>query len=182
MDFLGKDGRYRASIALAIALFAPIAAVVSPARAQGQCQQETGYTLCFDRDWLRYYNQPYAEFDWQNYIQSQTPPQASDYYDSIDRIYRELLERAADEEALTRWSNALLTGMSLPEVRRAIAESEAVQTRIHAIYRAELGRRADESGLETWTRKLGEGATLAEVREEIATSEEALRLRQENAL
>lgn len=171
MGFSRRNGRERRGLRWGTALV--LLAIATPTLAQEECVDEPGYRLCFERDWLRYYNQPYPEFDWQSYIRDRTPPQASDYYEEIDTIYRELLERAADDGALQRWSTEILAGMSLLEVRQAIAESAAVQERIHRIYEDVLGRRADASGLATWTRQLIEGATLTEVRREVSQSEEA---------
>jgi len=180
MDFSRKDGRYRASMVGAIATLTILAAIAPPANAQERCQRTEAYTLCFDRDWLRYYTQPQTSLDWQTYLRTRIPPDASDYYPEIDRIYRELLERGATDRELERWAHAILAGLSLTELRRTLVQGEEVEARINGIYQAILGRDVDEGGLQTWRRKLAEGSSLADIYEEVSSSEEALQRRQDS--
>lgn len=144
-----------------------------PSFAQERCRETREFVLCFDTDWLRYYNQLDLEFDWRNYLQEETPPQASDYYNDIKLIYREVLGREADVDGLIHWSDILASGAELSQVRELIANSPEAQDNIDQIYQDVLGRTVDSSGLQTWTRKLAQGSTLAEIREEIESSEEA---------
>ncbi|WP_017658871.1 DUF4214 domain-containing protein [Baaleninema simplex] len=157
-----------------VATLGLIASSATPGRTQARCQQEEGFVLCLDRDWLRYYNQPYSEFDWQSYIRNRTPDQPSDYYDDIDRIYREVLGRAAEAADLQRWGDAIVSGTAVAQVRRAVADSEETQQRLNDIYRDLLGRNIDDRSLEIWRDKLTEGATLRDVYREIVTGEDTL--------
>ncbi|WP_159787545.1 DUF4214 domain-containing protein [Sodalinema gerasimenkoae] len=177
MDSSRKDGRYRASMVLAIATLMILAAIAPRANGQESCRRTDDYTLCFDRDWLRYYTQPQSDLDWQTYLRSRVPPDASDYYPEINRIYRDLLQRTATERELEHWSHAILAGLSMTEFRRTLVQGEEVMARINGIYQTILGRDVDESGLETWRQKLMDGGTLENVYEEVSNSEEALQLR-----
>jgi Domain of unknown function (DUF4214) len=145
----------------------------TPSFAQERCRETREFVLCFDTDWLRYYNQLDLEFDWRNYLQEDTPPQASDYYNDIKLIYREVLGREADVDGLIHWSDILASGVELSQVRESISNSPESQANIDRIYQEVLGRTVDSSGLQTWTRKLAQGSTLAEIREEIESSPEA---------
>jgi Domain of unknown function (DUF4214) len=146
----------------------------APSFAQEGCRETREFVLCFDTDWLRYYNQLDSEFDWRNYLQEDTPPQAADYYNDIQLIYREVLGREADVDGLIHWSDILASGAELSQVRESIANSPEAQDNIDRIYQDVLGRTVDSSGLQTWTRKLAQGSTLAEIREEIESSPEAI--------
>lgn len=145
----------------------------APSFAQEGCRETREFVLCFDTDWLRYYNQLDLEFDWRNYLQEDTPPQAADYYNDIKLIYREVLGREADVDGLIHWSDLLASGTELSQVRELIANSPEAKVNIDRIYQDVLGRTVDSSGLQTWTRKLAQGSTLAEIREEIESSPEA---------
>lgn len=145
----------------------------APSVAQEGCRETREFVLCFDTDWLRYYNQLDSEFDWRNYLQEETPRQPDDYYNDIKLIYREVLGREADVDGLIHWSDILATGMELSQVRVLIANSPEALAKIDGIYQEVLKRTVDESGLQTWVRKLGQGSTLAEIREEIESSPEA---------
>ncbi|MDC0832509.1 hypothetical protein CKA32_003791 [Geitlerinema sp. FC II] len=182
MDFPRNDDRSRTLEVLmltkwllwSVATLGLIASSATPGRTQARCQQEEGFVLCLDRDWLRYYNQPYSEFDWQSYIRNRTPDQPSDYYDDIDRIYREVLGRAAEAADLQRWGDAIVSGTAVAQVRRAVADSEETQQRLNDIYRDLLGRNIDDRSLEIWRDKLTEGATLRDVYREIVTGGDTL--------
>ncbi|HIK31057.1 MAG TPA: DUF4214 domain-containing protein [Oscillatoriales cyanobacterium M59_W2019_021] len=137
------------------------------------CRETREFVLCFDTDWLRYYNQLDREFEWRNYLQEDTPPEPEDYYNDIKLIYREVLGREADVDGLIHWSDLLANGAELSRVRESIANSPESKENIDRIYQEVLGRSVDESGLQTWTRKLATGATLLEIRQEIESSQEA---------
>ena len=144
-----------------------------PGFSQERCYESEEYTLCFDTDWLRYYDEIDREFDWRNYLEEEEPRQPSDYYSDVDRIYRDVLGREADVEGLLHWSEELADGMPLSRVRQEIANSPEAEAKIDRIYQEVLGRDVDSSGLETWTQKLARGSTLADIRREIESSEEA---------
>ncbi|MGB7272534.1 MAG: DUF4214 domain-containing protein [Geitlerinemataceae cyanobacterium] len=167
------SGRAIAQCVTGIAVLWLIMGWSVPSFAQERCRQTREFVLCFDTDWLRYYNQLDREFDWRNYLQEDTPPQAEDYYNDIKLIYREVLGREADVDGLIHWSDILANGAELSQVRESIANSPEAQANIDSIYQEVLGRSVDESGLQTWTRKLSQGSTLAEISEEIESSQEA---------
>ncbi len=144
-----------------------------PGFSQERCYESEEYSLCFDTDWLRYYNEIDREFDWRNYLEEEDERDPSDYYSDIDRIYRDVLGREADVEELLYWSVVLADGTPLSHVRQEIANSLEAEENIDRIYQEILGRDVDSSGLETWTRKLARGSTLADIRREIESSEEA---------
>ncbi|MDY6940445.1 MAG: DUF4214 domain-containing protein [Cyanobacteriota bacterium] len=145
----------------------------SPGFGQERCYESEGYVLCFDTDWLRYYNELDREYGWRNYLQEEEPRQPEDYYSDIQRIYRDVLGREADPEGLIHWSERLADGTPVSAIRQEIANSPEAQAKIDRIYQEVLGRDVDRSGLETWTSKLARGSTLAEIRREIEASEEA---------
>ncbi len=145
--------------------------------AEERCQETREYTLCFDNDWLQYYNQLDLDFDWRNYVQEEDAPEANDYYNDIQLIYREVLGREATAEELATRSQQVADGIPLSEIRAQLADSLEVRDTIDRIYQQILGRPADSDGLKTWTQKLARGGTLVEVEAAIASSEEAEQLK-----
>ena len=85
---------------------------------------------------------------------------------TIIKIYREILERDVDPSGMTTWTNALASGQSVEQVRRAIAESPEAQNKLNDLYRRMLGRDIDSSGRVTWTNALASGWTLQRVASE----------------
>ncbi|MBE9040542.1 DUF4214 domain-containing protein [Oscillatoriales cyanobacterium LEGE 11467] len=158
---------------LAISTFVLTLGWTLPGFSQERCYNSEEYSLCFDMDWLRYYNEIDREFDWRNYLEEEDEREPSDYYSDIDRIYRDVLGREADVDGLLHWSVELADGTPLSQVRQEIANSPEAEENIDRIYQEVLGRDVDRSGLETWTRKLARGSTLADIRREIESSEEA---------
>jgi hypothetical protein len=141
--------------------------------AEERCHETREYTLCFDNDWLQYYNQLDLDFDWRNYVREEDAPEAADYYNDIQLIYREVLGREATVEELATRSQQVAEGMPLSQIRTQLADSIEARDAINRIYQQILGRNADLSGLQTWTNKLARGGTLVEVEAAIAASEEA---------
>ncbi|MBE9225934.1 DUF4214 domain-containing protein [Phormidium sp. LEGE 05292] len=99
--------------------------------------------------------------------------QRSQYYDEINRLYRQVLGRNADYDGLRTWSRELQRGRSLSYVRRELAYSQEAENTINNIYRRVLGRNVDRNGLRTWQSELARGKSLREVERSIARSPEA---------
>ncbi|XWK86250.1 MAG: DUF4214 domain-containing protein [Phormidium sp.] len=97
----------------------------------------------------------------------------SEYYDDINRLYRQVLGRNADNEGLRTWSRQLQRGRSMSDIRRELAYSREAEARINDIYRRVLGRNVDRNGLRTWQSELARGKSLREVERSIARSPEA---------
>lgn len=97
-----------------------------------------------------------------------------DYYDDLNRIYRDVLGRDIDRRGYRAYSEQLSRGrMTLSDVRREVASSEEARQAINQIYREVLGRDADNQGLRTYQRRLVDGWTLRQVRRELENSDEA---------
>jgi hypothetical protein len=97
----------------------------------------------------------------------------SNYYNEINRLYREILGRNADNQGLRTWSRQLERGRSLNDVRREIAYSREAETEINNIYRQYFGRNVDRNGLRTWQAELARGRSLRDVQRAIQRSPEA---------
>ncbi|MFB2837845.1 DUF4214 domain-containing protein [Floridanema evergladense] len=97
----------------------------------------------------------------------------SQYYDEVNRLYRQVLGRNADREGLRTWSRELQRGRSLSYVRRELAYSQEAEAKINEIYRRVLGRNVDRNGLRTWQSELARGRSLREVERSIERSPEA---------
>ncbi|MFB2882100.1 DUF4214 domain-containing protein [Floridanema aerugineum] len=97
----------------------------------------------------------------------------SQYYDEINRLYRQVLGRNADSEGIRTWSRQLQRGRSMSDIRRELAYSREAEARINDIYRRVLGRNVDRNGLRTWQSELARGKSLREVERSIARSPEA---------
>jgi hypothetical protein len=154
--------------------------VAKTSAAEERCQETREYTLCFENDWLQYYNQLDLDFDWRNYVREEDAPEAADYYNDIQLIYREVLGREATVEELATRSQQVADGIPLSAIRTQLADSIEARDAINRIYQQILGRNADSSGMETWTSKLARGGTLVEVEAAIASSEEAAKRSQMN--
>lgn len=81
-------------------------------------------------------------------------------------IYKEILERGVDPSGMETWTNALKSGWTVAQVRRAIAESDESQIKLKTLYRRLLCRDMDPSGKTTWTNALANGWTLQRVANE----------------
>lgn len=97
----------------------------------------------------------------------------SDYYDEINRLYRQVLGRNADYEGLRTWSRQLERGRSLRDIRSELAYSQEAAITINNIYRQVLGRNVDRNGLRTWQTELARGRSLRDVQRAIERSPEA---------
>lgn len=115
----------------------------------------------YDDDWDRYNRDRYDQ------------GRRSQYYDDINRLYRQVLGRNADDEGLRTWSRQLQRGRSLSDIRRELAYSREAQIQINNIYRRVLGRNVDRNGLRTWQAELARGRSLRDVQRSIERSPEA---------
>lgn len=97
----------------------------------------------------------------------------SQYYDEINRLYRQVLGRNVDDAGFRTWSRELQRGRSLSYVRRELAYSREAAEEINNIYRRVLGRNVDRNGLRTWQSELARGKSLREVQRSIERSPEA---------
>lgn len=123
----------------------------------------------YDRD--RYdrdrYNRDRYDRDWDD------RGRRSQYYDEINRLYRQVLGRNADDRGLRNWSRELQRGRSLSDIRRELAYSREAADQINNIYRQVLGRNVDRNGLRTWQSELARGRSLRDVQRSIERSPEA---------
>ncbi len=99
-------------------------------------------------------------------------------YNSLNRIYQEVLGRNIDRSGLNSYTNALNRGRSLDDIRREVANSAETDRAINNVYRQILGRNSDASGLRTYKNLLIGGGTLDRVRRDLANSDEARNRRQ----
>lgn len=97
----------------------------------------------------------------------------SQYYDEINRLYRQVLGRNADDAGLRTWTRQLQRGRSLSDIRRELAYSREAAAEINYIYQRVLGRNVDRNGLRTWQSELARGKSLREVQRSIERSPEA---------
>jgi hypothetical protein len=81
----------------------------------------------------------------------------------IESLYILILQRDVDPSGMTTWLNALASGQSVDDVRRAIAESPEAQDKLNDLYKKMLCRDIDPSGKTTWTDALATTWTLREV-------------------
>lgn len=97
--------------------------------------------------------------------------------ESIRSLYRELLVREADAAGLKYWTDQVMLGMSLQQVRANIMISdEYFQVKLREYYRTYLKRDPDAAGFQYWLDVLRSGVSLDVVRSAIANSEEARRI------
>jgi len=96
----------------------------------------------------------------------------SRYYDEINRLYRQVLGRNADNEEIRTRSRQLERGKSQSDIRRELAYSREAENAINNIYRRVLGRNVDRNGLRTWQSELAKGKSLRDVEQSIQRSSE----------
>lgn len=97
---------------------------------------------------------------------------------TVKQIYREILQREVDPSGLQTWTNELKNGRTVPDVRRAIAESPETRAKLNELYQRMLCRDIDSSGKQTWTNALANGWSLKRVEiEGIKPSPEYQRVR-----
>lgn len=164
----------RCSTKITLAAIALVSVALSPpVLADRDCRQTSGYVLCLDSHWLRYYTRPPGEVNWQDYAEEAGEGDRAEVYDRLDRTYQEVLgRRATSTELQQRWQE-MEEGKTLVDIRRELATSDELRRILNRVYRDVLGRDIDENGWQTWSQDLAEGATLASVVRDIATSEEA---------
>lgn len=125
----------------------------------------------FDYDRDRYdrdrYDRDRYDGDWDD------RRRRSQYDDEINRLYRQVLGRNADNAGLRTWSRQLQRGRSLSDIRRELAYSREAAEEINNIYQQVLGRNVDRNGLRTWQSELARGRSLRDVQRSIERSPEA---------
>lgn len=126
-------------------------------------------------DWDRYDRDRYDRdrYDQDRYDRGRR----SNYYDEINRLYRQVLGRNVDSEGLRTWSRQIERGRSLRDIRRELAYSREAAILINNIYRQALGRNVDRGGLRTWQEELARGRNWREVQRAIDRSPEIRRRR-----
>jgi hypothetical protein len=82
----------------------------------------------------------------------------------VDRLYRNLLNRAADAGGLSQWVQALLAGVTRQQVATGIWQSaEHRGTEVDQFYTTFLGRPADAAGRALWVNALLTGTSESDV-------------------
>lgn len=96
----------------------------------------------------------------------------------LDRVYRAVVQRPADDLGLKGWRSALNAGTSADEVVAAIITSDEVQRLVDPLvrlYQVALGRLPDAEGLAGWANAIRSGRlTLDDVVDQVLTSQEFL--------
>ncbi|MFB2919090.1 MULTISPECIES: hypothetical protein [Aerosakkonema] len=146
----GEQLALLATSAIATTAFLVAIGFTSPTNAQ-ECIQNGGLEVCLNNGSLLNNRQR----------------ERRSLYDKINKIYREVLERDADELELRTCYRELERRRSLRDIRHDIAKSREAQDAINRIYLEVLGQVADRKNLELWTKHLGRGRTMREVRQEI---------------
>ncbi|MFB2939018.1 DUF4214 domain-containing protein [Aerosakkonemataceae cyanobacterium BLCC-F154] len=140
-------------------------------QSSGNFESKNKQRYDYDRDRYR------DRYDWERNRDRYDRNDRYRYYDDINRLYRQVLGRNADNEGLRTWSRQLQRGRSLSDIRRELAYSREAGARINDIYRRVLGRNVDRNGLRTWQSELARGKSLREVERSIERSPEARRRR-----
>jgi uncharacterized repeat protein (TIGR03803 family) len=98
------------------------------------------------------------------------PPTAQTW---LDRVYRDLLDRAVDPVGEAGWTNLLNQGVSRQIIVGMIEQSvEYRSDEVQKLYQQLLNRNADPQGLNGFVDALGSGATILDVEAAIAGSPE----------
>jgi virginiamycin B lyase len=92
----------------------------------------------------------------------------------LDRVYRDLLQRAPDSSGLAFFTGLLDQGTATrTQVAQAIENSQEYQTlEVSNLYQSVLRRAADPSGLNTWVNYLAQGGTAEQLRALLLGSDE----------
>ena len=93
----------------------------------------------------------------------------------INGIYQSVLQRDAEPDGVTFWTNAYAGGMSLEQIQADIIQSPEAQNDVVPIielYQTALGRQADAGGLAYWVHQLETGASLQSIAAGFAASTE----------
>lgn len=102
----------------------------------------------------------------------------SNEYSSIDKdinnLHVQVLGRNAISNELKNYRKAIKTqGLSLPQARRNLGNSQQFNQAINNIYQEFLGRNTDKNGLQSYRNEVINGRSFEDVRNEIANSPEA---------
>jgi len=90
---------------------------------------------------------------------------------NIDRLYREVLGRRADENGLRTYSDRVeRDGWSYERVRRDLAESREATEQLRKAYREIQGENPDSGTIRRYQNDLEEGSSLYEIRQEMQNS------------
>ena len=97
----------------------------------------------------------------------------------VNDLYVNVLGRAAEEDGLNNWVDALFNGASRADVAQAIVGSSEASDKansdfVDALYQSALDRPADEAGKAAWTEALAAGVSQADVALGIVGSAEAI--------
>lgn len=94
-------------------------------------------------------------------VPTMSPAEAATY---IDRVYRDLLNRAPDPGGLTSWASALSRGAPRASVANGITSSPEFRSRLIAgSYNRYLSRSPDPGGLATWLGAMERGWTVSQM-------------------
>lgn len=91
----------------------------------------------------------------------------------VNHLYQEMLGRAADQEGLETYVEALQRGWSVDKIREEIANSHETRQILQQLYREIFNRDVDETGLNTYRDLLKRGWGLKRVRKDLIASPEA---------
>lgn len=106
-----------------------------------------------------------------------TPTQAPPQTDQINDLYQNVLGRQADQGGHDFWTNAMLSGTSIDDIKKQMMSSPEYQTnQIKGMYQNLLGREADQSGLDFWSNAAKQGSSLDAIRNQIMQSGEYQKL------
>ncbi|HXT60878.1 MAG TPA: DUF4214 domain-containing protein [Pirellulales bacterium] len=82
----------------------------------------------------------------------------------INSLYQQLLDRAAEPEALAHWSKLLDEGASRPSIASDIESSpEFRRDEVQSVFRQYLGRDADSAALDLFAERLAAGETVVAI-------------------
>jgi len=86
----------------------------------------------------------------------------------VDQLYRDILARPADEEAIKLYGRALEEGKSVENVRKMIAFSPEAGLVINDRFKKFTGREATEPEMMKVRKELNEGGTIAQLESKLA--------------
>ena len=96
----------------------------------------------------------------------------------INKVYQDILHRAADAGGLANWEAQLNQGMTRTQVATAIMMSqEGLESQVTDLYTQLLHRQPDQAGLDTFTTFLAQGGTLTDVEAALIGSQEYFTVR-----
>jgi hypothetical protein len=96
----------------------------------------------------------------------------------VNKVYQDILHRAADPGGLASWEAQLSQGMTRTQVAEAIMTSpEGLASQVTDLYSRILHRLPDAAGLDNFTKSLAQGSTLTEVEAALIGSQEYFTVR-----